>query len=143
MKSQIARTSPSVTHAPWIRTGFEMFEGANSMSPCPTSFSAPFMSRITRESAWDEVISAMRDGMFALISPVTTSTRRTLGGHDEMDPDGARHLRDAADRVLHVPRRHHHQVGELVDDDDDERHVLELLLHPGGIRSVPSRRPSS
>ena len=29
----------------------------------------------TRESACDEVMNAMRDGMFALMSPVTTSTR--------------------------------------------------------------------
>ena len=60
MKSEIAKISCSVTHAPWSRTGFEMFAGANSMSPWPTSFSAPFMSRTTRESAWLEVISAIR-----------------------------------------------------------------------------------
>ena len=53
---------------------------------------------------------------------------RTLRRDHEVDPDGARHLRDPADRVLDVARRHHHQVGELVDHDHDERHVLVLVL---------------
>ena len=70
----MAGISDSVTHAPWSRVGFEALAGANSMSPWPTSFSAPFWSSTTRESAWLEVMSAMRLGMFALISPVTTST---------------------------------------------------------------------
>ena len=74
MNSTIAWISCSVTHAACSRAGFERLEGANSMSPCPTSFSAPFMSRMTRLSAWLEVISATRLGMLALISPVTTST---------------------------------------------------------------------
>ena len=72
--SETVAISFSVTHAPWIRVGFETFEGRNSMSPWPTSFSAPPMSRITRESACDAVMNAIRDGMFALIRPVTTST---------------------------------------------------------------------
>ncbi len=38
------------------------------------SFSAPGWSRITRLSASDEVAKASREGTFALISPVTTST---------------------------------------------------------------------
>ena len=45
--------------------------------------------------------------------------RRPLRGDDEMDADRARLLRQARHRILDVLRRHHHQVGELVDDDDD------------------------
>ena len=63
-----------MTQAPCNRTGFEDEAGAKSMSPCPTSFSAPFMSRTTRLSACEDVISAIREGMLALIRPVTTST---------------------------------------------------------------------
>ncbi len=37
-----------------------------------------------------------------------------------MDPDGSRHLGDPAHRLLHVARRHHHEVVELVYDDKDE-----------------------
>ena len=35
-----------------------------------------------------------------------------------MDSRGARQLRDAHDRVLDIARRHHHEIGELVDDDE-------------------------
>ncbi len=49
--------------------------GAKSMSPCPSRVSAPFWSRITRESVWLETAKAMRDGTLALIMPVMTSTR--------------------------------------------------------------------
>ena len=73
-QSPTAWISFSVTHAACNLVGLEADDGANSRSPCPTSFSAPFMSKITRESAWLEVMSAMRLGMFALIRPVTTST---------------------------------------------------------------------
>jgi hypothetical protein len=46
---------------------------------------------------------------------------RPLGGDDQVDADGAGHLRQPGDRFLDVAGRHHHQVGELVDDDQDER----------------------
>ena len=59
---------------PWIRTGLLAPIGRNKPSPWPTSFSAPFWSRITRESASEDVAKANRDGTFALISPVTMST---------------------------------------------------------------------
>ena len=45
------------------------------MSPWPSSDSAPFWSRITRESVWRETANAIRDGTLALIMPVMTSTR--------------------------------------------------------------------
>ena len=47
--------------------------------------------------------------------------RRPLRREDQVDADRARHLRQAADRLLDLVARHHHQVGQLVDDDDDER----------------------
>ena len=53
--------------------------------------------------------------------------RRTLRRDHEVDADGARHLRDAADARLDVARRDHHQVVELVDDDHDERQPLVAL----------------
>ena len=53
-----------------------MFDEAvrSSMSPLPTSRSAPGWSRITRLSASDDTEKAMRLGMLALITPVITST---------------------------------------------------------------------
>jgi len=36
-----------------------------------------------------------------------------------VDADGAGQLGHAADQVLDLAGRHHHQVGQLVDDDDD------------------------
>ncbi len=44
------------------------------MSPFPSSFSAPLMSSIVRESTCDDTANAMRLGMFAFIMPVMTST---------------------------------------------------------------------
>src|SRR5256714_30722 len=65
--------SSSVTNAPWMRAGRPSDAGLNSMSPCPRSDSAPFWSRITRESVWEETANAMRAGTFALIIPVMMS----------------------------------------------------------------------
>ena len=48
--------------------------GMKSPSPWPTSFSAPGLSKITRLSANELVAKERRDGTFALIKPVTTST---------------------------------------------------------------------
>ena len=45
------------------------------MSPLPTSLSAPLRSMITRLSSALETWKAMRQGMLALIKPVTTSAR--------------------------------------------------------------------
>ena len=44
------------------------------MSPWPSRLSAPCWSRMTRESVWLETANAIRDGTFALIIPVITST---------------------------------------------------------------------
>ena len=58
--------------------------------------------------------------------------RRPLRRENQVDADGARHLRQARDRFLDLVAGHHHQVGELVDDDDDE-----------GQRLAASRRPAA
>ena len=54
---------------------------------------------------------------------------RTLRRDDQMDAGGAAELRDAADRILNVIRRDHHQVGKLVDDDDQLRDPLLGIVH--------------
>ena len=58
-----------------MRCRRELPTGLKSMSPWPSSDSAPFWSRITRESVCEETAKAMREGTFALIMPVITSTR--------------------------------------------------------------------
>ena len=74
---------------------------------------------MVRESIFDATWKAIRDGKFALMSPVITSTDGRCVASDEMDADRARLLRDARHRGLDLLGRHHHEVGELVDDDDD------------------------
>ena len=44
------------------------------LSPIPNSFSAPLASRMVRESTFDATRRPMREGRFALITPVITST---------------------------------------------------------------------
>ena len=48
--------------------------GRYSMSPLPSNLSAPIASRIVRESTCAAHWNAMRAGMFALMTPVMTST---------------------------------------------------------------------
>ena len=48
---------------------------------------------------------------------------RRLRGDDEVNPGGARHLRDPGDRALHVSRRGLHQIRQFVDNDDDVGHL--------------------
>ena len=43
------------------------------MSPRPTSFSAPWVSRMMRDSMAEATAKAMRDGMLAFMRPVITS----------------------------------------------------------------------
>ena len=61
-------------NAPCARVDRAAPIGKNSMSPLPSNFSAPGMSRMVRLSTWLLTANAMRDGMFALIKPVITST---------------------------------------------------------------------
>ena len=44
---------------------------------------------------------------------------RALGGHDEVDAGGARHLRQALDAGLDLLARNHHQIGHLIHDHHD------------------------
>ena len=57
-----------------MRWATEELPGSSSMSPLPTSFSAPGWSRMTRESVRLDTANAMRAGTLALITPVMTFT---------------------------------------------------------------------
>ena len=94
-----------------MRDGADDAGPSRSMSPLPTRRSAPCWSRITRLSVADDTANARRAGTLALMTPVMTFDRRALRGDHEVDADGAGHLGDAADRVLDVAGRDHHQVG--------------------------------
>lgn len=52
---------------------------------------------------------------------------RALRREDGVDPDCARHLREAGDGRLDVLGGGHHEVGEFVDDEYDVRQFLESL----------------
>ena len=54
--------------------GLLMPEGTNSMSPLPSSFSAPPWSIMVRLSICEATEKAMRVGMLALMMPVMTFT---------------------------------------------------------------------
>ena len=66
------RGQPIMVAARIIR---EVPGGRYSMSPWPNNFSAPFSSRITRESSAEATWNATRQGTLALITPVITSAR--------------------------------------------------------------------
>ena len=134
----ILRTSSSLTNEPWMRWATEELPGSRSMSPLPTSFSAPGWSRMTRESVRLDTAKAMRAGMFALITPVMTFTLGRWVATMQVDADGAGLLGDAGDRLLDVAGGDHHQVVELVDDDDDVRQPLVLLVAAARRRSPRS-----
>ena len=102
-----------------MRCRRELPTGLNSMSPCPSSDSAPFWSRITRESVCEETAKAIRDGHVGLDHAGDHVHARALGREHEVDPDRARLLGEADDRVLDVGGRDHHQVRELVDHAQD------------------------
>ena len=102
-----------------MRCSREVPTGLNSMSPWPSSDSAPFWSRITRESVCEDTAKAIREGTLALIMPGDHVDARALRREHEVDADRARLLREADDRVLDVGRRDHHQVRELVDHAED------------------------
>ena len=123
-----------------MRWSFEDPTGEKSMSPCPSSDSAPFWSRITRESVWLETAKAIRDGTFALIMPVMTSTRGRCVASTRWMPTArafcARRMIESSTSA----GRDHHQVGELVDDAEDVRQrvvagrravLVELPERPG------------
>ena len=86
---------------------------------------------MTRESARLLTENAMRLGHVGLDHAGDDVDRRPLRRDHEVDADGPRHLRDAADARLDVACGHHHEVVELVDDDHDERQALVALAGVG------------
>ncbi len=132
-----------MTQAPWSRVGLDAFAGANSMSPWPTSFSAPFWSSTTRESAWLDVISAMRLGMLALISPVTTSTLGRWVATTRWMPTARaiwamRQIASSTARGATIIRSASSSITTTM-----YGMCWYSSSWPTGSRSVPSRRPSS
>ena len=138
-------------NAPWRRAGSDLPGGMNSMSPLPSSASAPAPSMIVRLSTCDATRKAMRLGKFALMRPGDHVHARPLGGEDQVDADGARLLRQHRQRRLHLALHRHHQVGQLVDHDARctaarravyvallERHVRLLRLHAAARRPAPA-----
>jgi hypothetical protein len=61
------------------------------------------------------------------MSPVITSTDGRCVAEYQMDPAGARLLRQARDQLLDLLARDHHEVGELVDHHHQQRQRLEIL----------------
>src|SRR5688572_31022719 len=64
--------SCSEMYGPCRRTHRDEAGGRKSMSPLPSSCSAPLASRIVRESVFDDTRNEMREGRLALIKPVMT-----------------------------------------------------------------------
>ena len=64
--------------------------------------------------------------------------RRPLGGHDQVDADGAGDLGQPDQRGLHLAGRDHHEVGQLVDHDHPVRQPLlgaTSRLYPSMLRT--------
>src|SRR5690606_26021176 len=69
-----AATSSSLTKGHWTRRAPVRPLSLTSISPLPSSTSAPCSSRMVRLSTFCATRKAMREGKFALIIPVMTST---------------------------------------------------------------------
>ena len=82
---------------------------------------------MVRESTFADTWNAMRVGMFALMSPVITSTEGRWVARIEMDARGSRFLSQARDQLLDFLADDHHQIGQFIDDHDDERQRGEFL----------------
>ena len=115
-------------YAPWMRCSFDEPTGEKSMSPWPSSDSAPFWSRITRESVCERHREGDPRRDVGLDHARDDVDARGLRGEHEVDADRAGLLGEADDRVLDVGGRDHHQVGELVDDAEDVRQRLVAVL---------------
>ncbi len=105
------------------------------MSPLPSRCSAPITSSTVRESTRVATRKLMRDGKFALISPVITSTLGRCVASTRCMPDGARHLRQARDAFFDVGAFQHHQVGQLVDQDQDVGNLFQSSLFRSLLRT--------
>ena len=116
-------------YAPWSRIGSLLPGGRNSMSPLPSSASAPFWSRMVRLSTFDATRNAIRLGKFALMRPVITFTDGRCVARIRWMPMARAFCASMRERRLHLPLHRHHQVRQLVDHDDDEReHALRVRL---------------
>ena len=96
------------------------------MSPMPRRFSAPFASRIVRESVLEDTWKDMREGRFALIRPVITSTLGRWVATIRWMP-AARAI--WARRMIESSTSRgngHHEVRKFVDDHDDVGQALGL-----------------
>jgi hypothetical protein len=76
----------------------------------------------------------MRQGMLALMMPVTTFAEAALGGDDEVDAGGAGELGDAGDAHFDIGRRGLHEVGQLVDEHHDvgKRSGISIVIERRG-----------
>ena len=120
-------------YAPWMRCSFDdpigpkQHVALSQQGLCPAAVEdhAGVVLRGHREG------DSRRD--VDLDRSVMMSTDGRWRGEHEVDPHGARLLREADDRVLDLGRRDHHQVGELVDHAQD---VRERRLSARGPRAV-------
>ena len=117
----IASICGSSMNAPWMRCSREEPTGEKSMSPMPSSDSAPFWSRITRESVCEDTANAIRDGTLALIMPVITSTRGDCVASTRWMPTARAFWAIRMIESSTSAGRDHHQVRELVDHAQDVR----------------------
>ena len=96
--------------------------GEKSISPRPSSFSAPLESRMVRESTLRGNSEAGQEGIFALMTPVMTSTDGRWVADDKVHsgsvPSGASRQIEIFDFTWGC----HHQVSWLIDDNNDLRH---------------------
>ena len=85
------------------------------MSPLPSRCSAPITSSTVRESTRVATRKLMRDGKFALIRPVITSTLGRCVASTRCMPTARAICARRVTDLLHVGAFQHHQVGQLVD----------------------------
>ena len=104
------------------------------MSPRPSSDSAPFESRMVRESTL--VASRKRHARrhIGLDEAGDDVDRGALRRQDQVDADSARHLRQPGDGFFDVGLVEHHQVGQFVDDDHDvgQRLFVRCIVEEAG-----------
>ena len=91
----------------------------------------------------EDTAKARRAGMLALMTPVMTLTDGRWVAMTRWMPTARAIWGDAADRLLDVAGRHHHQVVELVDHDEDERQPLVLDARIARLRAARSPRSNA
>ena len=100
----------------------------------PSNFSAPTVSRMTRESTWEATAESDPGGNVGLQQSGDDVHRWALGSQDQVDAGGAAKLGQPDQVLLNFKPAHHHQVGQLVDDERQEGHgVLGLGVVAGDV----------